>query len=92
MSSSLGDKKGRVASSSDFTKMRREAAALGAYASYKAAGNVKKVSSQAGSTSGILAVKTMATTTVNAASTSKTVNPVANVVVAAQVAKVTKKR
>jgi hypothetical protein len=91
MSSALGDKKGRVADSSDLTRMRREAAAIGAHASYVAAGNIKKIAAQSGTTSGILAVKTSATTTVNAATTSVSTNPIAKVIVAAPTLKTVKK-
>ena len=91
MSSALGDKKGRVANSSDLTRLRRQTAELAAYATCKADGNAKKISAQSGTTAGILAVKTAAVTTVDAATTSKAVNPVTKTVVSGIITKITRK-
>ena len=76
MSSALGDKKGRVANSSDLTRLRRKTAELSAYATYTNAGNNKKISAQSGTTAGVLAVKTAAVTTVDAATTRVGINPI----------------
>jgi hypothetical protein len=76
MSSALGDKKGRVAASSDLTHLRRKTAELAAYATYTNAGNNKKISAQSGTTAGVLAVKTAAITTIDAATTRVGINPV----------------
>ena len=81
MSSALGDKKGRVANSSDFTKMRREATALGAYASYIGNGNTKKISAHIGSTAGILGIKTSAAAAVSASTASRAINPISGTVI-----------
>lgn len=87
--SSLGDKKGRSANSSDLTKMRREAVALGALSSYST--DIKKTAAQSHTTAGILTLKTSAVTAVEAATTGVTTNPIANTVIAATTVKVVKK-
>lgn len=76
MSSALGDKKGHSANSSDLTRLRRKTAELAAYATYTAAGNIKKISAQSGTTAGILAVKTAAITSIDAATTRIGINPI----------------
>jgi hypothetical protein len=83
MSSALGDKKGRVANSSDLTRLRRQTAELAAYATYTNAGNTKKISAQSGTTAGVLAVKTAAVTTVDAATTQVGINPITSAFAAA---------
>jgi hypothetical protein len=76
MSSALGDKKGRVADSSDLTRLRRKTAELATYATYVAAGNIKKTHTQLGTTAGVLANNTAAVTTIDAATTRAGINPI----------------
>jgi hypothetical protein len=76
MSSALGDKNGRVADSSDLTRLRRKTAELAAYATYTAAGDTKKTHTQLGTTAGVLANKTAAITTIDAATTQIGINPI----------------
>ena len=75
MSSTLGDKKGRIADSSDLTRLRRQTAELAAYATYTTDGNIKKISAQSGTTAGILALNTSAATVEDAVSVGNTLNP-----------------
>lgn len=82
MSSPLGDKKGRVASSSDLTRLRRKESEIAAYATYTGLSVTKKMHTQQGTTSGVLSVRTGAITLVGASTTGQTINPVTgNVVV-----------
>ena len=76
MSSALGDKKGRVADSSDLTRLRRKTAELASYATYTTDGNIKKISAQSGTTAGVLAVNTAGVTTIDGATTQVGINPV----------------
>ena len=75
MSSTLGDKKGRIADSSDLTRLQRKTAELAAYGTYTTAGNIKKISAQSGTTAGILALNTSAVTVEDAVSVANTLNP-----------------
>ena len=79
MSSTLGDKKGRIADSSDLTRLQRKTAELAAYGTYTTAGNIKKISAQSGTTAGILALNTSAVTVEDAVSVGNTLNPVTGV-------------
>ena len=81
MSSSLGDKKGRVASSSDLTRLRRQTAELAAYATYTGLNVSKKMHAQQGSTAGVLGVKIGAITTVEASTTGRTIDPIDGTIV-----------
>lgn len=76
MSSALGDKKGRVADSSDLTRMRRNAAEIAAYATYTGLDVNKKMHSQMGTTKGILSIIRGAITTVEASTTGRTIDPI----------------
>ena len=87
--SSLGDKKGRSANSSDVTRLRRQTAELAAYATYTSAGNTKKISAQSGTTAGVLAVKTAAITTIDAGTTRVGINPITGASIAPRSAPIT---
>jgi hypothetical protein len=84
MSSALGDKKGRVASSSDLTRMRRKTAEVAAYATYTDLSNGKKMRTQMGSSAGILSLKTASTTTIDAATSAIGINPITGAFVPAR--------
>ena len=79
--SSLGDKKGQSANSSDLTRLRRKTVELAAYATYTAAGNTKKIHTQLGTTAGVLANKTAAITSIDAATTRIGINPITGAVI-----------
>lgn len=76
MSSALGDKKGRSADSSDLTRMRRNAAEIAAYATYTGITDIKRMRAQQGTTKGILSIIRGATTTVEASTTGRTIDPI----------------
>jgi hypothetical protein len=84
MSSALGDKKGRVADSSDLTRLRRKTAELAAYATYTSDGNNKKISAQSGTTAGVLSVETGAVTTIDAATAQVGINPITRATLASR--------
>jgi Zn-dependent oligopeptidase len=83
MSSALGDKKGRSANSSDLTRLRRKTAELAAYATYTGLSVNKKMNTQLGTTAGVLANKTAAITTIDAATTRVGINPITRAAAAA---------
>jgi hypothetical protein len=76
MSSALGDKKGRVADSSDLTRMRRNASEIAAYATYTGITDIKRMRAQQGTTKGILSILRGAITITEASTTGRTIDPI----------------